>query len=115
MSPRLRLPTLSLPRLPAAGTPVLLYILYTVVLFCIFLVANFPHHVLVQRALDEINRGPLRLDVRATRFAWWRGYELRGVQVRQADEALDVPPLFASRSVFVRPGLSGLLSDVFHR
>jgi type II secretion system protein N len=106
---RLSMPHVLTERLPTISGRFILYAVYTVVLFLIFLVANFPHDVLVRRALDSVNLGPLRLDVEATRFAWWKGYELRGVKLVQADAGLEMPPLLESRNLYVRPGLSGLL------
>jgi type II secretion system protein N len=106
---RLRMPHLSFERFPTISGRFVLYAVYTIVLFLIFLIANFPHHVLVRRALDSLNLGPVHLDVEATRFAWWKGYELRSVRLIQADAGLDMPPLLESRSLYVRPGLSGLL------
>ncbi len=85
----------------------LLYALYTLVLFLIFMVVNFPHNVLVQRALRRVDLGTLRLDVQNTHFAWWNGYELRGVRLTQVGgEPL---PLLEASSLYVRPGLDGLL------
>jgi type II secretion system protein N len=106
---RMRMLRPSFERLPAISGRFLLYAAYTIVLFLIFLIANFPHHVLVRRALDSLNLGPVQLDVEATRFAWWKGYELRGVRLIQADAGLDMPPLLESRSLYVRPGVSSLL------
>jgi type II secretion system protein N len=106
---RLSMPHPFVERFPTISGRLVLYAVYTIVLFLIFLVANFPHHVLVRRALDSLNLGPLRLDVEATRFAWWKGYELRGVKLIQVDAGLEIPPLLESRSLYVRPGLSGLL------
>jgi type II secretion system protein N len=103
------MPRPSLARFPTISGRFVLYAVYTIVLFLIFLIANFPHHVLVRRALDSLNLGPVHLDVEATRFAWWKGYELRGVRLIQADAGLEMPPLLESRSLYVRPGLSGLL------
>ena len=71
--PHISLSQLPLDRLPAVNGRLVLYTVYTLVLFLVFLVANFPHHVLVRRALERTNLGPVHLDVRATHFAWWKG------------------------------------------
>lgn len=113
----MRLPALRLPSLRLSfdwleglgGRRTLLYALYSGVLFLIFLVANFPHHALVQRfvkSLDLEDQG-MRLEVSDTRFAWWRGYELQGVRLAPTDP--DRPPFVEASSIFVRPGLDGLL------
>jgi len=106
----LRVPRPSFGSLPQVRGRFFLYAAYTLILFLLFLVVNFPDHVIVARMLDGLNLGPLRLDVRATRFAWWKGYEeLRNVRLVRTDTDLDMPPLLESRSLYVRPGLSGLL------
>lgn len=85
----------------------LLYALFTAVAFAIFLMANFPHGALVQRALSTLDIPGLRLEVGGARFAWWRGIEVQDVRVAPLD-AGDAEYLHAS-GLFVRPGLDGLL------
>jgi len=113
----MRLPALRLPafRLPFdwfegfGSRRMLLYGLYTFVLFLVFLVVNFPHHVIVQRVLKSVDlQGQgMRLDVGDTRFAWWRGYELQRVRLSPVNP--DLPAFLEMGSLFVRPGLDGLL------
>lgn len=86
---------------------VLLYALWTLVLFAVFLFANFPHGLLVQRALRAMELPGMRLDVADARFAWWRGFELQRVRLAPDDPSL--PAYFEAPSLYVRPGLSGLL------
>jgi type II secretion system protein N len=110
--PALRLPSfrLSVDWLEGLGSRrTLLYALYTVVLFAICLMANFPHHALVQRVLKSVDLSGqgLRLDVGDTRFAWWRGYELQRVRLAPTDP--NGLPFIEASSIFVRPGLDGLL------
>jgi type II secretion system protein N len=108
--PSLRLPRLAtdwIPSLPGRG--VLLYAAYTVVLFFLFLVAQFPHDVLVRRALASVDLRPFQLDYESTRFAWLRGYEFRNVNLVLAGDDRGVPPLFESSHIFIHPGWSGLL------
>jgi type II secretion system protein N len=114
----MRLPSL---RLPAMGWPsfdwlegvggrrTVLYAVYTGALFLVFLLVNFPHHVLVQRFLKSIDlqRQGMRLEVGDTRFAWWRGYELQRVRLASTDP--DRPALVEMASLFIRPGFDGLL------
>lgn len=85
----------------------LFYALYTLALFAVFLVVNFPHQIFVQRALSRLDLGTLRLDVRGTRFAWWNGWELQNVVLREAGQQ---SRLLESPSVYVRPALQGLSS-----
>ena len=88
------------------GRSTLLYALYTVVLFLLFVVVNFPHHVLVERVLKSIDLPGMRLDVADTRFAWWHGFELEKVRLTPLDP--DQPAFLEIGSLFVRPGLAGL-------
>jgi len=112
--PSLRLP---LPRVSFSfdwldalgGRRFLLYALYTLLLFAVFVVVNFPHDVVVQRALRAVDLGPVALGVGGTRFAWYKGYELRGVQLKQRSSGPESPPILESTSLYVRPGLDGLL------
>ena len=108
--PRLRLPRLSFDWMPGLpGRRVVLYTLYTLVLFVVFLIANFPHDLIVQRALKTVDLRPFDLDLVTARFAWWRGYELRDVRLVRLGDDRTVPPLLESSSVYVRPGWGGLL------
>jgi type II secretion system protein N len=91
------------------GRRFFLYALYTLVVFAIFLIVNFPHDVLVQRILREIDLGSVALSVADARFAWHRGYELQRLQLTEKGAPPDTPPLLQSSSVFVRPGMDGLL------
>jgi type II secretion system protein N len=90
------------------GRSVLLYALYTLVLFVVFLFANFPHGVILQRLLRSVDLPGMRLDVGDARFAWWRGFELLGVQLGPTDPA--EPAYLEASSLYVRPGLDGLFS-----
>lgn len=112
----MRLPALRLPSLALSvdwlegfgGRRTLLYALYTGALFVVFLIVNFPHHVMVQRFLKsfDLSGQGMRLDVGDTRFAWWHGYELQRVRLAPVDP--DRPPFVELGSLFVRPGLDGL-------
>ena len=109
-------PQLALPRRvleSAAGLvsrSFLLYGVYTIGLFLIFMLANFPHDVVIQRAVEEANRGPLAIGVAGGGFAWWNGYELREVTIGFHDaEVREQPPLLQARRVYVRPGFGSLL------
>ena len=113
----MRLPAVRLPsvRLPfdwfegIGGRRVLLYTLYTGVLFLVFLLANFPYNAIVQQALKSVDLEAqgMHLEVGDGRFAWWNGYELQRVRLLSTDP--EQPPFAEARSIFVRPGLDGLL------
>lgn len=109
--PSVRIPRPSLDWLEVAGgRRLLLYGLYTTVLFVVFLFANFPHHAIVQRMLAAVDlkaRG-LQLEVADTRFAWWRGYELQRVRLAPLDP--ERAAFVDAASIYVRPGLDGLLA-----
>jgi type II secretion system protein N len=107
---RLGLPRLSFDWLDGlGGRRFFLYGFYFLLLFGIFLINNFPHEVIVKRALRELNQGPLVPGVSRARFAWYKGYELSGVTLSQRSGSPDAPPVFESSSLYIRPGLDGLL------
>jgi type II secretion system protein N len=116
----MRLPALRLPAFRPSlgwldnlgGRSTLLYALYTGVLFLLFALVNFPHHVVVQRMLKSIDLPGMRLDVADTRFAWWHGFELERVRLTPLDP--DQPAFLEIGSLFVRPGLSGLVRGQFN-
>jgi hypothetical protein len=81
---RVAMPRLSFDWLEGfGGRRFFLYVLYTLVVFVIFLVVNFPHDVLIQRALRQVDLGSVSLSVGGARFAWHRGYELQRLQVTE--------------------------------
>ena len=111
----MRFPSLSLPAWRPSldwveglgGRRMLLYALYTTVLFLVFLLANFPVGVVVQRVVKSIELPGMQLDVADARFAWWHGFELQ--RIKLASTQPDQPALFEALSLYVRPGLDGLL------
>jgi len=105
--PRLRLPSLSFAWLGALiGRRMLLYVIYTVVLFVVFLLVTFPHDLLVRRALSSVKTGPVNVDFNAVNFAWHKGYELSGLRLGGNDEQA---PLLECSHLWVRPSLSALV------
>jgi type II secretion system protein N len=107
---RVAMPRLSFDWLEGFGVRrFFLYALYSFVVFAIFLVVNFPHDVIVQRVLREVDIGPVGISVASSRFAWHRGYELQRLQLTERSAPPDTPPFLQSSSVFIRPGLEGLL------
>lgn len=89
------------------GRRMLLYTLYTAALFAVFMVANFPFGLVVHRVLRAVELPGMRVEVGDARFAWWHGFELQRVRVMQPDP--EAPPFFEAASLYVRPGLGGLL------
>jgi type II secretion system protein N len=110
----MRLPSLRVPRLATDWVPALpgrgalLYGVYTIVLFALFLVGQFPYDVLFRRALSSVDLQPLALDYETSRFAWFRGYEFRGINLGLGNDR-SIPPFFEASSIYLRPGLSGLV------
>ena len=86
---------------------VILYALYTVVLFAVFLLAHLPYKELVHRALQSAQPPGMRIDVSDVRFAWWNGFELQGVRIAPADPSQ--PAYFEAPSVYVRPAFADLI------
>ncbi len=86
---------------------VLLYGLYTGILFFIFLLGNLPAKVLVQQVMHSAALPGMRFDFDDARFAWLRGIELQRPRLVSDDPGR--PPFLEATSLFVRPGLSGLL------
>lgn len=107
--PSLRLPTLNtgdwFEDFPARR--VLLYSVYTLVLFLIFLVLNFPYRVLVDRILSDVDLSPMQVDVRGANLVFSKGLELRGLTLRRPDWNR-LPILEIPRS-YLWPGLGGLM------
>jgi len=83
--PALRLPALRLPRLSFGGNArsVFLYGAYTTILFLGFLIANFPHELILRRVFDAVgvSDGGAPLEFQDVKFAWWRGYQIDGLRV----------------------------------
>jgi type II secretion system protein N len=90
------------------GRSVWLYTVYTLVLFVVFLFANFPHGLLLQRVLSAVEVPGMRLEVGDARFAWWHGFELQRVHLGPDDPTR--PAYLEATSLFVRPGIDGLFS-----
>lgn len=109
--PRLRLSRPSFEWLPAMlpSRRVLFYTLYTLLLFLVFLVWQFPHGELLRRALRSVDLSPFKLDFADARFAWLRGYEFQGVEIKRLDEQDGGPPILESSRVYLRPRWTGLL------
>lgn len=107
--PRLSLP---MPRLSFEWLGVLgnrtvwLYIVYTAVLFVVFLLATFPHDMVIRRAMSIVGGGD-RIKFTGARFAWHRGYELDGIRIDGPSDG--AAPLVEVSRFWVRPSLGALL------
>lgn len=82
-----------------------LYSLYTVALFALFLVINFPYRVLVDRVLNDVEAA--QVDLQDARLSPFKGMELRGLVLRRADISR-LPILEVSRA-YLKPDLLGLM------
>lgn len=86
---------------------VLLYSLYTIVLFSVFLVFNFPYRVMVDRILKDVDAGPAQIGVHSAHLVLSKGLELRGVTVRRTDWSR--LPILEIPRAYLWPGFDGLL------
>lgn len=93
---------------PAGRAPFALYALYTAALFLVFLLATFPHELVVRRLLAEATTGPVAIDVRGVRLGWTLAYVVDELRVRARDGDPGVPLLDAT-AVRAAPSLLGLL------
>lgn len=110
----MRWPQLTLPSLPSGGLrwpsfrlerTTWIYIGFTLVSFLVFLVITFPHEVIVLRAMEELNRGPVGLRVKTAGIDPLRGYELGGIVLGGEDGEA---PWLEAGHVWLRPSLSHL-------
>ncbi len=86
---------------------VLLYSLYTIVLFLLFLVVNFPYRLLVERIINDIDLTPAEVELGDANFAFWKGLDLRGLVVRRLD--LSRVPVLEIPRAYLKPGFGGLV------
>jgi type II secretion system protein N len=110
--PRLRLPR---PRLSfdwlgeLLSRQIVLYAAWTLVLFVVFMIMNFPGDVIVRRVVNQLDLRPMHLEFTSGHFAWFKGYELRGLKLSTQDGPGDSRPLVECTALDVRPALAGLL------
>jgi type II secretion system protein N len=88
--------------------PLLFYGLYTGMLFAVFLVATFPHDLLLQRALQSATAGTaFRVDAGGGRVGWALAYALDSLRLRT--RAADVEPVLEAEALRFAPSWLGLL------
>ncbi|HUI25151.1 MAG TPA: type II secretion system protein GspN [Candidatus Kryptonia bacterium] len=110
LSLRPRLPQLSFEWLGDwVSRTVVLYSAYTVVLFLVFMLINFPHDVIVRRVISQIDLGQLQIEFASANFAWLNGYELRGLKLSLPTGASERVSVVEASTLDVRPALASLI------
>jgi type II secretion system protein N len=95
-------------RLQAPRGPLLGYVLFTVVVFVMCLVATFPHELLVSRALRAATgQSAFQVETGASRLGWTLAYGIDSLRVRLRDG--DDEPLFLAETLRFSPSRIGLL------
>lgn len=94
------------------GSLTAVYVVYTLILFAVFVLVNFPYDVVVQRVLERVSSPAFRVEAGSARFAFFRGVEIRNLRIPQPGQT-DAPPWFEARSLYVRPAWSHLLRGDF--
>jgi type II secretion system protein N len=106
----LRAPSFSLGALgDVFSRTMLLYVVYSVVLFAVFLVATFPYEIVVARALALVESSAVDVDFKEAKFAWHRGLALTGVRL-SSPTAEPAAAYVDLDTLWIRPVLSELIS-----
>jgi len=98
--PQIRIPALPIPEF-LGNRMTWIYLAYTTVLFLVCLVLTFPHELLLRRAVESVNRGPMGLDVGSAGLSF-KGYEVSGLRIAPRDQDAGAPVLETSH-VWLRP------------
>lgn len=105
----LRMPSLSFGRVgDLLDRTVALYVVYTLALFAVFLVATFPYEIVVGRFLGLVESNAVNVDFKEARFAWHRGLALTQVRLTSPTGDPEVPYLELD-TLWVRPVLGELI------
>lgn len=105
----LRMPSLSFGRLgDLLDRTMALYIVYTLALFAVFLVATFPYEIVVGRFLGLVESNAVNVDFKEARFAWHRGLALTQVRLTSPTGDPQAPYLELDR-LWVRPVFGELI------
>lgn len=105
---------LRMPSLPFGGfgelfdRTMLLYVIFSVAMFCVFLVTTFPYDIVVSRVLAMVQSPTVVVDVKSSEFAWHRGLALNGVRVSSL-AGDDASPYLEVNTLWVRPVLTELV------
>jgi len=105
---RIALPRISFAGSGEGGSLTAVYVVYTLVLFFVFLLVNFPFDMIVQQVLQSVSTSALRVEAAGARFAFLRGVEVRNVRAVNPSNP-EAPPLFEARALYVKPNWSRLL------
>jgi len=110
----MQFPRPRLPSFPSAlgrllNRPFLLYSLYAVAVFLIFLVYTFPGELIVDRALELAQNPVVDVNVRESAFAWFRGFDLKGVRLTALPLREGVPPVLEITRLRIRPDYTALI------
>jgi type II secretion system protein N len=86
----------------------LLYIVFTAAMFCVFLITTFPYDIIVGRMLGMVQSSAAVIEVKTSEFAWHRGLALNGVRVSSLAGDVGAPYL-EMNTLWVRPVLTELM------
>jgi type II secretion system protein N len=108
----MRLPSLSFGRFDdVLDRQMVLYVVYTVVLFVGFLVWTFPYADVVGRVLGMVESSAVDVEFKEARFAWHRGLAL--TDVRLSSPTGEPPePYLEVDTLWVRPNIRELLGMI---
>ncbi len=93
---------------PNGAVPLVLYGVYTLVLFTIFVAATFPHELVVRRLLAPAAGAPVAVEVEGVHLGWMLGYTIDELRLVRPGADPSVPLLVAAR-VGAAPSRLGIL------
>jgi type II secretion system protein N len=86
----------------------LLYVVFTVVLFVVFLVSTFPYEIVVGQVLAMMRSNAVNVEFKTAEFAWHRGLALNDVRLSAVAGEMRDPYLELDR-LWVRPVITELV------
>lgn len=102
--PRISLPSVNFGRLTGpGGRKVLLYSVYTLVLFAAFLLTTFPYEALVRMLLRDTPQAGRGVQFETVRFVGWKGFAISGLRV--SPQAEGAAPVLEFQQLWLRPAL----------
>ena len=87
----------------------LLYVVYTTLLFVVFLLVTFPYELLVRRGLSLVNSGSVAVEFKESGLAWLNGIELSNLRVVPTAATDGRPPYLECTHFWVRPAFGALV------